>query len=225
MLDITSPANNFDFDLYMLARAASMGSEIPLPQNADKHDLAGWYVDNNHLLQKIEEICITSECSLLSEIPQQISVFTNLKKISIYRQNITQISQTMCSLSHLTTVSLSSNKITHLPEVISNLTNLKELILDKNLLYKISTHLLSLKSLTTLSLNNNKITTVPDKISLLTNLKHLKLKKNKIESEESISFLFECFRENQTTIKISNIDIKLQITAYTTATTIGYALK
>jgi len=115
------------------------------------------------------------------ELPKEISILTNLKKLSLCNNNLESVQHEICLLTNLQKLNLSENKLLYLPTKISQLTNLQELDLNCNLLEYIRPETWALTNLEILGLEDNKLTNIPSEISLLTNLKDIDIGWNKIE--------------------------------------------
>ena len=96
----------------------------------------------------------------------------------------------VCSFTNLQKLWVSHNNLTELPGQIDQLANLKEIYLHHNAFKVVPSRLLKLANLEILWLSSNYITSVPPEINLLTNLRHLHLEHNEItQYQESLNDL------------------------------------
>lgn len=102
----------------------------------------------------------------LVEIPSDVFLCTNLKKLK-----------------------LSNNQLDKIPLAISKLHKLEVLDLSNNKLLQLHTGIFHLKKLRTLVLSNNQIRSLPKQINNLKQLKTLLLQNNNIESIENFTIL------------------------------------
>jgi internalin A len=91
-------------------------------------------------------------CKNLTEMPESIGSLSNLKTLIISNNNLTSLPKSIGSLSNLQSLFLHNNNLTSLPESIGSLSNLKELYL-----------------------RNNNLTSLPESIATLTKIEYLKL--------------------------------------------------
>lgn len=133
---------------------------------------------------KITELGLIS-CGI-SEIPEDISKLTSLKKLVVRDQNLSIVPESIGQLKNLESLSicgfLHSNKLQSLPDSIGSLASLKELVLENNLLNSLSEGIGGLKNLQKLNLYGNNLNTLPNGIGRLKNLKSLYLALNRIKS-------------------------------------------
>src|ERR1044072_5459094 len=118
-------------------------------------------------------------------IPDEFSVFTQLRILWFQNNKITEIPKAICQLFSLQELSLSSNQISVLPDAFSDLSNLKKLFLYNNNLGAIPEVICNIPNLEKLFLDNIQTTSIPDAISRLVKLQDLKLRSNKINSVSS----------------------------------------
>ncbi len=116
----------------------------------------------------------------LTEFPEVVLQLTNLKILSIPKNQITSIPDAIGQLSHLTRFNLSSNQITSIPDEIGQLSNLIRLNLSDNQITAIPEAIAQLSNLTSFNLSDNQITEIPDVIGQLCNLIRLHLSDNQI---------------------------------------------
>ena len=83
----------------------------------------------------------------LTQFPQELSSFPNLKVLDLSKNKITTIPDSLAFLSNLIKLNLSKNQIELIPETINELTNLEELDLWDNFIEVLPRSLENLKSL------------------------------------------------------------------------------
>ena len=136
----------------------------------------------------------------LSNIPNGIGNFSNLKSLTIRGFGLTSLPKTIGNLENLTSLDISGNQLTSLPETIGNLENLTDLNISRNQLTSLPESIGNLKKLTRLETWNNQLTLLPETIDNLENLTYLIISGNQLTSlPESIGNL-----ENLTTLDISD---------------------
>ncbi len=106
----------------------------------------------------------------------------NLKKLVLFKLQLTELPKEIFELSNLTELDLSHNELSSLPESISKLSNLSILELYYNQLSSLPESISKLSDLTELSLGGNELTSLPNSISRLRNLTSLGLYGNKLNS-------------------------------------------
>lgn len=122
----------------------------------------------------------------LTELPAELSKFTNLQELDLSGNNLKDVSSAISSLTNLKDLNLNANELTSIPSSICGLKNLKVLNLSAN---KISGGSVScLNSLEHLYLNNNQLTALPSGLTELTSLKTLYLHSNSL-TELSTKFI------------------------------------
>ena len=83
----------------------------------------------------------------LTQFPQELSSFPNLKVLDLSKNKITTIPDSLAFLSNLIKLNLSKNQIEFIPETINELTDLEELDLWDNFIEVLPRSLENLKSL------------------------------------------------------------------------------
>ncbi|MHA1989891.1 MAG: leucine-rich repeat domain-containing protein [Candidatus Hodarchaeales archaeon] len=117
----------------------------------------------------------------LSQIPNQIIKFKNLKILDVSGNNLSEFPEVICKLKNLEALSMQFNHLYNVPEKIENLQSLKDLSLDCNHLKTLPDNIGSLKKLIRLTAGNNKITDIPDTIGNISTLQRLFLASNKLK--------------------------------------------
>ncbi|MFX0075027.1 MAG: leucine-rich repeat domain-containing protein [Candidatus Hermodarchaeota archaeon] len=126
----------------------------------------------------------------LTKLPEAVKHLTNLRKLVLRYNQITEIPDWIESLHALESLNLNVNNINKLPLAIGSLDNLKELLLWKNELQDLPNSICSLRSLKTLNLRLNYLKRLPSNIGDLINLTDLNLHDNKLtQIPDSISLL------------------------------------
>jgi Leucine-rich repeat (LRR) protein len=116
----------------------------------------------------------------LTQVPVEIGQLAQLTTLDLQNNNITHLPVEIGQLTQLTTLYLQNNKLTHLPVEIGQLTQLTELYLSHNNLTQLPVEIGQLAQLTTLHLSLNKLTHLPVEIGHLTQLTILYLYDNNI---------------------------------------------
>ena len=83
----------------------------------------------------------------LTQFPQELSYFPNLKVLDLSKNKITTIPDSLAFLSNLIKLNLSKNQIEFIPETINELTDLEELDLWDNFIEVLPRSLENLKNL------------------------------------------------------------------------------
>ena len=91
-----------------------------------------------------------------------IARMTQLTKLSINSNQLSEFPTCLLSLTHLTKLSLSYNYIPSIPPLISHFTNLKQFNVDANRLTDLEPEVLKLPHLTTLTIADNMIDFEPE---------------------------------------------------------------
>jgi len=152
--------------------------------------------EDQEALRRIEEAERSGATNLdlhglgLSEIPENLSKLTNLKRLVLEGNQIATLPENLSKLTNLRVLHLSDNQIATLPESLSKLTNLQYLSLWSNQIATLPESLSKLTNLQYFHLSNNQIDTLPESLSKLTNLLRLDLEDNQIVTlPESLSKL------------------------------------
>eukprot|EP01095_Lingulamoeba_sp_RSL-Kostka_P013357 TRINITY_DN551_c0_g1_i1.p1 TRINITY_DN551_c0_g1~~TRINITY_DN551_c0_g1_i1.p1 ORF type:complete len:369 (+),score=74.68 TRINITY_DN551_c0_g1_i1:76-1182(+) len=143
-----------------------------------------YFVELN--LKKIpDEICniinlqdLSLQRNSIKIIPDSITECKDLNTLWLYKNRIECIDP-IGQLLSLKYLNLGCNKINKIPESFKNLTKLEHLFLNSNSLEDFNV-ICNLTNLTNLLLSNNRIKTIPEDIVDLVNLEDLKLGKNDI---------------------------------------------
>ena len=126
----------------------------------------------------------------LTEVPESIASLTELRLLNLFNNQLTKLPETIASLTQLQQLYVQNNQLTKLPETIAFLTQLRLLNLHNNQLRELPEAIASLTQLQTLYLHNNQLTELPEAMASLTQLQLLNLKNNKLrELPEAIASL------------------------------------
>lgn len=117
----------------------------------------------------------------LTELPQSLGTLTQLQTLDLSSNQLTMLPEWLGQLTQLQTLDLHANRLTGLPETLGNLTRLHSLILYHNQLTELSSWLGMLTRLQTLNLGNNQFTEMPESLRRLTQLQILYVWGNKLE--------------------------------------------
>ncbi|MBD3215974.1 MAG: hypothetical protein GF311_25405, partial [Candidatus Lokiarchaeota archaeon] len=118
----------------------------------------------------------------LSNITESIGNLENLEYLDLRENHLKNLPESMKRLESLTTLGLGGNKFKNLPDSICNLKKLEILHLGINNFIHFPENVTELHSLRKLYLHGNKISNIPESIENLTNLKHLDLSRNNLET-------------------------------------------
>ncbi|PCJ63761.1 MAG: hypothetical protein COA58_15580 [Bacteroidetes bacterium] len=116
-----------------------------------------------------------SDCGF-EGLPNELSVFKNLKSLTIYDNNLSNDDLSAISnLDSLRKLELINCQIKKIPSILIRLKNLSELSLLNNDIKEIPKWIGQLSSLKKLELGSNLITQIPHELTLLTNLEMLSI--------------------------------------------------
>jgi len=113
-------------------------------------------------------------------IPKQVFELRQLKSLSIYNNQISEIPAAIQNLTDLEFLDLSSNQILSLPDELFKLKQLKYLDFTSNQIYEIPAAIQNLSDLEFLDLSINSVDRLPDEIGQLRNLHSLKMRSIRI---------------------------------------------
>ena len=117
----------------------------------------------------------------LTQIPHEISRFTQLVEIFLYDNKLTEFPPELCLLSSLQWLQLNKNRLRTLPSDFGQLaTNLNMLNLNDNQLQELPPAIGQLTALVTLDVKGNRLQTLPAEIFGLTQLRLLNLAENRL---------------------------------------------
>lgn len=116
----------------------------------------------------------------LSSLPKTIGNLRVLKWLTLHRNLLSSVPDSICWLSSLVTLDLSRNKLSSVPEDIGNLSSLRKLDLSANKISSLPDSICRLYSIMTLDLSRNDLSSIPENIGNLSSLKKLNLAANKL---------------------------------------------
>ncbi|WP_133884327.1 COR domain-containing protein [Glycomyces sp. NRRL B-16210] len=123
----------------------------------------------------------------LQRLPPELATLTNLSRLYLSDNRLTTLPDSIGNLTQLTRLYVEGNQLTTLPESIGNLTQLTRLYLNGNRLTSFPDNI---TKLTNLDLSSNRLTTLPDSIGNLNRLNRLNLEGNQLTTlPESIGNL------------------------------------
>src|SRR6266540_2368228 len=133
---------------------------------------------------RIEEVALgkTTELVLraINIIPEILWQLTNLLKLDLSSNSLTNLPHDIGFLTNLVALRLSNNKLEVLPPEIGQLRNLKSLHISHNTLKEIPSEIGNLTYLEMLELSSNRLTDLPFEIGQLINLTELDVSNNEI---------------------------------------------
>lgn len=137
------------------------------------------FLDSNRLLKLPESISIflnlkslTLGHNLLDELHESIGTLSNLTTLILSYNFLHRLPKSITDLKHLQRLDISFNCIANLPENLTNLGNLREFLCAGNKLETIPESFFNLEQLETVNLNWNLITELPKHFA-----SHLKIEK------------------------------------------------
>jgi GTPase SAR1 family protein len=113
-------------------------------------------------------------------LPAAISNCTNLKKLFLWSNSLSEIPDSITRLTNLQSLNLSHTSLSEIPDSITGLTNLQSLDLSYNSLSAIPDSIAGLTNLQSLDLSYNSLSAIPYSIERLTNLQSLDLSYNSL---------------------------------------------
>ncbi|MBW4527170.1 MAG: leucine-rich repeat domain-containing protein [Phormidium tanganyikae FI6-MK23] len=126
----------------------------------------------------------------LTEVPETIASLSQLQLLDLDNNQLTELPEAIASLSQLQLLSLTNNQLTELPKAIASLSQLQSLYLTNNQLTELPEVVASLSQLQELYLDNNQLTELPEAIASLSQLQLLSLTNNQLtELPEAIASL------------------------------------
>lgn len=118
----------------------------------------------------------------ISELPDDISVLTGVDDLSIFHNNFSTVPKVVFELESLKWLNLGVNHLAELPDDIGRLKNLIQLDLGKNQLVSLPSSIGKLTKLEQLVVHNNNLTSLPKEIGNMTALKHISIWDNNLRS-------------------------------------------
>lgn len=145
------------------------------------------------MTKKITSIKLAN--SNLHEIPENVFLHGNLRKLNLSNNKITKISSKITALKNLRTLDLSYNKLTQLHAAIFKLPNLRTLIISNNAIKTLPKQIANLSKLKIFIAPNNKITDanlelLPNSLTKLNLTNNYISNVNWIERLTSLQFLW-----------------------------------
>ena len=125
---------------------------------------------------------IALDLCLPGVVPPEIGLYSNLRELSLTKNNLQTLPREMGALSKLEILQLDRNEILEFPAILAGLKNLKFLSITGNSLSQIGPDIQGLTSLEVLDCSSNKIQKLPKEIASLSQMKFLGLKDNKLQA-------------------------------------------
>ncbi|MEO1288461.1 MAG: leucine-rich repeat domain-containing protein [Chloroflexota bacterium] len=118
----------------------------------------------------------------LTELPIEIGRLSNLERLYIGTNNLTQLPTEIINLMHLMILNLNWNDFSEFPLVITELSNLTRLQIGYNSIRQLPVEIKNLENLEELSLTSNNLESLPSSLSRLNNLCILDVGGNQLNS-------------------------------------------
>ncbi|MDD3039491.1 leucine-rich repeat domain-containing protein [Bacteroides sp.] len=128
---------------------------------------------------KITSLTLTN--AGLTEVPAEVFLCKNLKKLNLSNNCIKSIPIKIAELTKLRVLNLSNNEISQIQTGCCNLVNLETLILNNNKISLIPKQIIKLQNLKILGLSGNKLTKLPDELQKLRKLRQLDISRNELK--------------------------------------------
>ncbi len=116
----------------------------------------------------------------ITYLPSEVGLLTNLQKLYLSNNQMTQVHVELAQLTHLRVLALWSNQLMQIPVELGQLINLEHLHLSGNQLTQVPVELAQLTNLQQLFLSYNQLTQVPVELAQLTHLQLLDLSMNQL---------------------------------------------
>ncbi|XP_040896012.1 leucine-rich repeat-containing protein 40 [Toxotes jaculatrix] len=116
----------------------------------------------------------------LTQLSDDIRLLPGLTTLDLHDNQLSSLPSALGELQELQQLRLSHNQLTSLPAELCSLKNLHSLTIQQNLLESLPEELGQLKNLTELDLSNNHLTCLPSSLGCLTSLQKLNLSQNKL---------------------------------------------
>jgi tetratricopeptide (TPR) repeat protein len=133
---------------------------------------------------KAEELDLSADTfenkEQLTELPDSLGTLTHLKRLKLSGNRLTVLPDSIGQLAQLESLIVANTQLTKLPESLGLLTKLEVLDLSENKLTEFPSSLAQLAELRSLDLDANKFTAVPEFIQHLGKLKSLNLSANNL---------------------------------------------
>lgn len=126
--------------------------------------------------------CADLSSSVLHELPHNLDQLSQLVKLNLYNNKLTDLHDDIATLSHLVDLDLSSNDLTSVNPRISEIKYLHWLNLNKNELKSLPQEFAEMQNVKTLYLRNNYFTEFPIPVTRMKGLKVLDLSVNQLTS-------------------------------------------
>uniref|UniRef100_A0A1A8S588 Leucine-rich repeat protein SHOC-2 n=1 Tax=Nothobranchius rachovii TaxID=451742 RepID=A0A1A8S588_9TELE len=128
--------------------------------------------------------------NLLTQLSDDVRLLSGLTTLDLHDNQLSSLPSTLGELKGLQQLRLSHNQLSSLPRELFTLKNLCSLSLQQNLLEDLPEELGQLENLTELDLSNNHLKELPSSLSCLTNLQKVSLHHNELTSlPEGVSHL------------------------------------
>lgn len=170
-------------DRQVLIELYNANPDNTLDWDLDDEDMSNW--DGVYSTDNIEVDSLIFFEKNLTALNPVIGKLSNLLKLNLDGNDITELPNEIGELSKLKDLSFAENLITDIPTGLWKLTQLESLSMGDNFLTVLDADIGKLENLKSLLLSGNQFTNLPDEIGNLLNLKFLSIFNGKLENVPS----------------------------------------
>eukprot|EP00002_Diphylleia_rotans_P033783 TRINITY_DN7215_c0_g1_i2.p1 TRINITY_DN7215_c0_g1~~TRINITY_DN7215_c0_g1_i2.p1 ORF type:complete len:1084 (-),score=147.51 TRINITY_DN7215_c0_g1_i2:11-3262(-) len=171
------------------------------------------------ILTRIDRLGNSSSLSLgpscaghIMTLPSCVGTLTRLRSLSIYRNKMESICESVKELRLLKELNIYQNEVSTFPDIFGSLTDLRELNLSENKLIALPQSISALKNLTKLDAHGNMIEIFGPEMSFLDQLSILNLSENQISHlGQSISSLKSLSKFNISVNKLTTLPSSMSL--------------
>ena len=128
-----------------------------------------------------------NNAGLTGELPSEIGELTQLRRLTLFGNELTSLPESIGQLSELEYLDLDQNQLTELPESLGNLVKLRTLWLARNQLTELPTSLGNLVNLEFLFVQENQLIGLPASVGNLPLLRLLDISRNRLTTLPELS--------------------------------------
>uniref|UniRef100_A0A3B4XLH2 Leucine-rich repeat-containing protein 40 n=1 Tax=Seriola lalandi dorsalis TaxID=1841481 RepID=A0A3B4XLH2_SERLL len=173
---------------------------VDTPEEADKNVSFGaserWWEQTD-----LTKLLLSS--NLLTQLSDDITLLPGLTTLDLHDNQLSSLPGALGELQELQQLRVSHNQLTTLPVEVCSLQNLRSLTVQQNQLESLPEELGQLKNLTELDLSNNHLKGLPSGLGRLTCLQKLNLSDNKLSSLPDNVKMLDCSKNQLTDIPAS----------------------